>query len=539
MTIMNILRHIITFGSLCCCLGMMLSSCDDFLDEMPDNRTELDTEKKIVDLLISAYPDRHYALLAELSSDNTDQVEGSGYTAYNKLQEQAAKWQDITEKSDDSTYDLWNACYSATASANAALEAIEAAGNPATLQGAKGEALICRAFNHFMLANIFCQAYNPETANSDLGLPYMTHVESTVSPHYERGNMAELYANIERDLLEGMPLLEDKYTVPKYHFNRRAAQAFATRFYLYYTQPDKSNLDKVISYATDVLSADAPSMLRDWATVGALSPNNSIRPNAFIDVNERANLLLISTYSLWCRIFGPYGLGYKYCHGTKIAANETCNAIGLWGSSTALRFRVPQYSGMPKVIMAKYAEQFEYTDPVNGIGYAHVMYPIFTTDEALLDRAEAYTLKGDYTHALADINDFIHAFSTRSTEITQSNVTSRYGSSMKYYTPTSPTPKKELHPLGFTVEPGTQEAFIHAILHTRRVLCLHDGQRWFDVKRYGMKIYRRTIKQNGTIEVTDSLELNDPRRALQLPQAVINADLTPNPRRNNDNIINE
>ena len=530
----------INFGRLFACLAMavcLTTSCDDYLDEMPDNRTELDTEKKIVQLLVSAYPDRHYALLAEMFSDNTDQVDGSGYSAYIKLQEQAAKWEDITEKNDDSPYDLWNACYSATASANAALEAIAEAGDPASLQAAKGEALLCRAFNHFLLANIFCLAYNPETADQDMGLPYMKHVESTVSPHYERGTMAELYANIEQDILEGLPLIDDNlYSVPKYHFNQKAAQAFAARFYLYYTHKDKSNLDRVIKYATDVLTDDATTMLRDWAYVGALSPNNNIRPNAFIDVNERANLLLLSTYSLWCRVFGPYGLGYKYCHGSKIASNETCSTSGLWGAYTALRFRVPQYSGMPKVIMAKYAEQFEYTDPVNGIGYAHVMYPVLTTDETLIDRAEAYALKGDFTRAAADLNDFVHAFSTRTTAITTSVVTSRYGSSMAYYTPTKPTPKKRLNPLGFTVEEGTQEAFIHAILHTRRVLNLHDGIRWFDVKRYGIKIYRRTIKQNGDIEVTDSMEVDDPRRALQLPQAVINADLTPNPRRGAEEI---
>ena len=37
------------------CLG--ITSCSDFLDEMPDNRTELNTDQKIAKLLVSAYPD--------------------------------------------------------------------------------------------------------------------------------------------------------------------------------------------------------------------------------------------------------------------------------------------------------------------------------------------------------------------------------------------------------------------------------------------------------------------------------------------------
>ena len=36
------------------CLG--ITSCSDFLDEMPDNRTELTTEESITKVLVSAYP---------------------------------------------------------------------------------------------------------------------------------------------------------------------------------------------------------------------------------------------------------------------------------------------------------------------------------------------------------------------------------------------------------------------------------------------------------------------------------------------------
>ena len=99
---------------------------------------------------------------------------------------------------------------------------------------------------------------------------------------------------------------------------------------------------------------------------------------------------------------------------------------------------------------------------------------------------------------------------------------------MKYYTPLEPTPKKELHP-DFTVEPGEQENFIQAILHMRRILTMHEGLRWIDVKRYGIEIYRRTV-YNGEITVNDKMPVNDKRRAIQLPQDVINAGMEANPR---------
>lgn len=38
-------------------LAIVGSSCNDFLDELPDNRTELNSEQKIAKMLVSAYPE--------------------------------------------------------------------------------------------------------------------------------------------------------------------------------------------------------------------------------------------------------------------------------------------------------------------------------------------------------------------------------------------------------------------------------------------------------------------------------------------------
>ena len=65
----------------------------------------------------------------------------------------------------------------------------------------------------------------------------------------------------------------------------------------------------------------------------------------------------------------------------------------------------------------------------------------------------------------------------------------------------------------------------------RRVLTIGEGLRMQDVKRYGMVIYRRTVSESAEVlGVTDSLTVNDPRRAIQLPQDVITAGLEGNPR---------
>ena len=78
----------------------------------------------------------------------------------------------------------------------------------------------------------------------------------------------------------------------------------------------------------------------------------------------------------------------------------------------------------------------------------------------------------------------------------------------------------------------TQEPLLQCILHLRRILTVHEGLRMQDVKRYGITIYRRDFDANDKfVTVTDSMPAGDPRRAIQLPQDVISAGLTPNPRK--------
>ena len=60
---------------------------------------------------------------------------------------------------------------------------------------------------------------------------------------------------------------------------------------------------------------------------------------------------------------------------------------------------------------------------------------------------------------------------------------------------------------------------------------VHLGLRWFDIKRYGITIYRRKLASYNTLgSVTDELHARDPRCAMQLPMDVVAAGLTPNPR---------
>ena len=73
-----------------------LSSCNDFLDEQPDNRTIIDSEEKAIKMLVSAYADSQPWLFLEMASDNTDN-HGANYDGWSRFWQESYEWSDPTE----------------------------------------------------------------------------------------------------------------------------------------------------------------------------------------------------------------------------------------------------------------------------------------------------------------------------------------------------------------------------------------------------------------------------------------------------------
>ena len=510
-------------------LGLTLTSCDDWLDKLPDNRMELQTPSDVSNLLVSAYPSAHPAYLLEMYSDNTDDCVNPSWSEASRFQAQAYKWEDITETGEDeSPQELWNRHYLAIASANAAIDLIEGKGSPAEYNEQLGEALLCRAYAMFQLSTVFCKAYNPATASTDLGLPYPTHPEKVVGTVYTRGTMEDLYGQIDKDLQRGLPLVSSNYSKPKFHFNTDAAKAFAARFYLY-----KGDFAKAITYATEVLGADPTAKARDWDAYAALNMNQQIRPEAWVSADEKCNFLLQTVYSEWGAISGPYLYGEKYAHSYRITYDEDIASKGPFGAANStFKQRVWSNTALANLFHRKVPYEFEYTDLQAGIGFAHAEYAVFTTEQLLLERAEAYALSGELQKAVDDYNTIMKIYQNYPKTFTLKQIVDFYNG-VNYYTPKKATVKKHFVKPVYTIdaEGSDQEALLQAILHLRRIMEVGEGYRMQDVKRYGIVIYRRQTNTSYTISaVTDSLTVDDPRRAIQLPQDVITSGLEPNDR---------
>lgn len=512
-------------------IAVAFVSCDKFLDRMPDNRATIDTPEKVRALLTSAYPGTDYMLITEFMSDNVDDY-GKNNPYTDRFIDQVYSWQDVTETDNEDPNSLWENSYIAIACANQALQAIEEMGGAEAtgMQAEQAEALLCRAYNHFILVNVFAMQYNALTADLDQGIPYIEEPETLLNPQYERGTVADVYAKIDKDIQAALPYVSEKYyTVPKYHFNTRAAYAFAARFYLYYEQYEKS-----IEYANQVLGSTPRALLRDWSNQATMTQEYEPIVNHYIDATLNCNLLLMTAYSKMGLAFGPYSVYSKYAHGEYLANRETGIALaGLWGGNNNtyyMNMKVYSATNLDKTIFWKLPYLFEYTDPVARIGYYRTVYPAFSGDMVLLERAEANIILGNYDSAVDDINLWIRNIAQSPTVLTKESIQS-YFNNVSYSVWNQSTIKKHLHPaesVAMGPEGGMKECLLQCILAIKRVESLGQGLRWFDVKRYDIEIQRRIISPAGIPErATDILLKRDLRRAVQIPPKVRDANLEP------------
>lgn len=506
----------------------LFGACDSFLDTTPDNRAELDSYEKVRQILVDAYSTKFGSVAMEWASDN---VYDNGPEYANGFEdiERAYRWEPlITANRNDSPNDIWNGCYGSAAAANHALAAMNELGNGTEFNPLKGEALICRAFAHFTLSQMFCLAYNPQTADKDLGVPYAIKPETEVAPKYERGTMKELYEHINADIEEALPLIDDNvYIVPKYHFNKKAAYAFAARFNLYY-----GNYQKAIEYASVVFGSKPAGLMRDWAAWLETPKTFDDMWNAYMNASLPTNFFITVPVQNLARYLrsGSYA---RYAHSKLISSVETLRVPDLfWGDyGNLVKAKYGGSSNDQLLCFVSVPEKFEYTDKAAGIGYVHTALMPFTGGKLILERAEAYALKGELDNAVADINLWLASATLNKVQVTKEQIVTFFKSVNYTAYPLKKngdrTIKKVLHPQGFTVAEGSdQEMIVHCVLHLKRIEFIHEGERFMDIKRYGIEISHNL---NGRDDQYINLPVNDPRRAIQLPQEVIAAGLTPNP----------
>lgn len=532
------IKNIIYKGSLMLASVAILASCSDQLDTLPDNRTTLDTPKKIAGLLVTAYPDRTPTLFNEWMSDNTDYM-GAQNSQGNRGGDQYFFWQEQTEGGNDSPEQVWMLYYEGVYKANEALAAIEDQGGPKNdiLRNSKGEALLIRAYDHFILANEFCRPYNGKTSTKDAGLYYATGIAdfSAAAEQSNRGTVADVYAKIAADIEAGIPLLNDTYEVPKYHFNKQAAYAFATRFYLYYEKWEKAK-----EYADKLLGSNPAASLRDYGALQAMPLSKSEQAvkiaEAYCSASADCNLLVQTSVSNAGMALAPWLTSKRYTLTNYLSETELFQSNNIWGTSSNLIWKpFTVNSGESNfALLMKLPREFEIVNTTTGNGFLHTLNVDFTMDEALLNRAEAEIMLRQNDAACADMTIWMKNFFNTNVTLTPTSVQTYFKTVPYAYADAAkmvPSFKKHISPR-FTIdaEGSVQESLLQCLLNFRRIETVHQGMRWMDIRRYNIVIPRRLIGANGKpSQNLDWLEKDDPRQVVQIPQSIREAGVAGNP----------
>jgi starch-binding outer membrane protein, SusD/RagB family len=163
----------------------------------------------------------------------------------------------------------------------------------------------------------------------------------------------------------------------------------------------------------------------------------------------------------------------------------------------------------PNYNPGKYNEYFHYTNVAQGIGYPYIMMPLLTVDEALMNRAEAYIRKENYTLAINDLNVFARSRIMNFNQTTQGLTIDKAKT--------------------FTGKTDDKQALIETLLDCKKRAFIWEGIRWMDILRHKITVKHNHKDINDT-ETFAELPHGDPRRMFQLPKEVALSGLPLNPR---------
>ena len=211
------------------------TSCDDFLDITPTGKVIAKTGKEYRALLTYEYKnfpeDRG---LATLRSDEMTLSKASTSTEDYDSYFDIWAWNDLNQQSTTSSFG-WRCYYHAIYIANYIIEnqtkITEATQDE--ISQLVGEAYMMRAYCHFLLVNLYADAYthcNPATTR---GIPLS--LEANVNNVLTCSSVEQVYQQVIADIKEAKNLLkvatwDEGYT---YRFNQISADALLARVYLY------------------------------------------------------------------------------------------------------------------------------------------------------------------------------------------------------------------------------------------------------------------------------------------------------------------
>lgn len=485
--------------------ALLLTGCNDFLKETSQDEVRPSTVSDLEQILVGeAYlSDYNIYNITDIFTDNME-----CYGVQNEKMQgifDGLKWRytwddDMFAKAGGGNLPIfWEVPYKGIGGCNVVLDHLDKMyGKTDLRENLRGEALVLRAWYYFQLVNLYGFPYNYGDPKQNLGVPLKLN-SSVKDEKFTRNTVAEVYEQIEKDLLKGCKLLKD-YEVEKEYFRIGyiATQAILSRVYLY-----MENWDKALAYADSVLQVK--SALLDLNQFGIRDPYDNVFESVYSPVS--------SDEIIWARMYSGTSVGsilgsqYKYPFAL---SQEFIEVLGA-SYDACLDETLKDLRGVLFVSWGYDSKNYE--TPC----YPHAavkdrdfgMYQGIRTAELYLNRAEACARKfqkegiDSYrVQALTDLNELRrhrmnNAFEYETVEITDAQLL-----------------------LDF------------CLLERRKELSGETNHRWFDLKRFGMTELTHSFFGDPT-ETKSEYKLEKEGYLLPIPEEAIrlNTDLEQNKRK--------
>ena len=374
---MKTIYHLLTVVVVCCCITATLTSCDDYLDNIPKGEKIPTSLDDFSALLADEYTNHRedvsqavyligdqYAAEATLNYSRLTRANYTWDTSINRVEE---------NKSDESAYYV---SYGAISTANLILENIDNMTDCTETQRRvlAAQARILRATKYFTLVNYYSKTYNASTASEDGGVPLITSAD--VNAAYTQPSVQEIYDFIVEDLTQALPDLPEQAQNILYA-DKASGYALAARVYL-----QMGNYSEALSMANQALAYN--DQLFDWVAL----------------YNDNAELL--SDAENYQNIASPMGYffveNYYYCHGSSAYAGADARITLERGD----RFEAGDAHFLCRWKQRTVGAETFYERVLRGnFGRGSL-----TTTEVWLIKAECQARTGDVNGAMQALNEF-------------------------------------------------------------------------------------------------------------------------------------
>ncbi|MCJ8209759.1 RagB/SusD family nutrient uptake outer membrane protein [Mucilaginibacter sp. RS28] len=507
-------------------LVLTLASCKKFLKETSQDELIPQNADDLASLLYSdGYPylqamDTYTDLLTDdIQSNGVPQLNGAPNTTYVPYQTYGTPvytwdptmFDNITGAAgsnlvDQNGVNSWTIYYNKIKGCNVVMDYIgSVTGTDKVKNGILGQALFLRAFYYLKLVTLYGKPYNGPGVDptTSLGVPLI--LTSKVSDVYpKRNTLAEVYAQIETDLLTAASLLRDNYTPSSlFRVSHIAAYTLLSRLYLYMGRD--ADMDNVIKYSEMALALKRTlTPLTNYFTSGSTLSSAGIYDQT------------LSTEVIWSYGFNvnrgsnptTFFPGYNTFTGIAPPFSVSNSLAALYdkGNGSNTNYGDLRY----KLYFETYSNGGSYPFKSGKIGFTQTYGDKgIRVAELYLNHAEAnarkYLSTGQASYqaaAMADLNYLRqNRYDTRNTPYTSVNIADA------------------TQLLKFLQD------------ERRRELCLEENFRWVDIKRWNLSVTHTLIDPSGTSS-TYTLASGSNSYALQIPYDVMarNYNLQQNPR---------